>query len=135
MTESIYELIKRHEGLRLKPYKCTAGKLTIGVGRNLDDNGISEEEAMMMLHADVHNCIDSLHAFSWFHTLNEVRQNALIDMVFNLGITRFKRFKKMIAALDAGDYGKAADEAQDSAWYNQVGSRAVEVCTMIRHGV
>jgi len=132
---SMVDLLIKHEGFKRHVYKCTAGKNTIGVGRNLDDVGLSDEEIMCLLSNDIRRCKNDLNRnFEWFPELNEVRQMALIDMCFNLGISRLKRFKNMIAALSMGDYGKAADEAKDSAWYDQVGSRAVEVCAMIRHG-
>jgi len=134
MAETVYEMLIRHEGLRLQPYRCSEGKLTIGVGHNLDDNGISEDIAMTMLEEDVEACMDALHTFEWFHRLNTVRKNAMIDMMFNLGLPRFSGFRRMIMAMEAGDYVEAASEARDSLWYKQVGSRAEEVCKMIKDG-
>lgn len=134
MYERVEDMIERHEGRSLVPYKCTAGKLTIGVGRNLEARGISDAVANLMLQEDIELCIDQLGRFPWYAELDEVRRNAMIDMVFNLGITRFSKFKKMIAAMKNKDYFEASMQAKDSAWYNQVGNRAVEVCAMIRHG-
>jgi len=135
MNESIEDMLIRHEGMRLHPYQCTAGKTTIGVGRNLDDNGITYPEAMTMLDHDVARVTNELMInLPFFSDLDDVRQAALIDMCFNMGISRLKRFKKMLWGFDVCDFGKAADEAQDSAWFKQVGTRAVEVVAMIRHG-
>src|SRR5438105_4864784 len=80
------ELI-RDEALRLKPYKDTVGKLTIGVGRNLDDKGISEAEAAVLLENDIAEHVALLDAkLSWWRKLDEARQNALANMCFNMGI-------------------------------------------------
>lgn len=129
------EMLTLHEGLKLNPYLCTAGKTTIGIGRNLDDVGITREEADMMLDHDIDRCIEELDRVlaSW-RTHDDVRQNVLIELVFNLGITRFLGFRKMIAALSACDYDTAAKEMKDSRWYTQVGQRAVTMCEMMRTG-
>lgn len=122
------------EGIRLKPYRDTVGKLTIGVGRNLDDNGISEDEALVMLKNDIGQAFDELSQFDWFNSLKPVKQDALVNMCFNLGLPRLLSFKRMIAALEAGDYQKAADEALDSKWAVQVGERANRIAEVIRNG-
>lgn len=127
------ELI-RDEGLCLKPYFDTVGKLTIGVGRNLDDNGISEAEALMMLRNDIANSQQELECFSWFRQLDSHRKDAILNMHFNLGLPRLLSFKKMIAALEQGKWDKAADEALNSRWAEQVGERAVRISLIIRYG-
>lgn len=124
-----------HEGLRLTPYRCTAGKLTIGVGRNLDDNGISITEAKILLRNDILATRLRLEkAVSGFLALSPRRRRALIDMCFNLGLPRFLQFKNMLAAVVAGDFNRAADEMLASAWANQVGQRAQTLATMMREG-
>lgn len=127
--KKIKELIINHEGLELKPYMCTAGKLTIGVGRNIEDVGISENEAMFMLDNDIKTCIkDMVKLFPGWYQLSENQQIVLIDMRFNLGPSRFKKFKKMITAINAKDFDLAAREMMNSLWYKkQVGNRAVEL--------
>ena len=132
--EPVATLIKKHEGLRLRPYKCTAGKLTIGYGRNLDDNGISEVEAEQMLHNDIQNCYAACLKFPFWNELNAARQAVLIDMCFNLGITKMKQFKKMLAALEIGAYYRAAHEMLDSHWARQVTSRATELAEIMEKG-
>lgn len=114
-----------HEGMKLTPYRCTADKLTIGVGRNLDDMGITEKEAEFMLDTDILRCCDDLDRnMSWWRDLSETRQRVLVDMVFNLGISRFMKFQNMIDALANGNYAGAAAEMLDSRWADQVGQRA-----------
>lgn len=131
---TLKELLIRHEGLRLKPYRCTAGKLTIGVGRNLDDRGISNDEAMLMLDNDIAQTIRECRTFPWFENLDNVRQAVIASMVFNLGLTRFQKFRKTIAAIEAGDYHAASAEMVLSDWYNQVGKRGWELVEMMRTG-
>jgi lysozyme len=123
--EALKQSLIAHEGLKLKPYTCTAGALTIGVGRNLDANGISEAEAMAMLENDINSCIAELDRAkpSWIKHASH-RQNVLIEMCFNLGITRLLKFVKMWEALENRDYDKAAFEMLNSMWAVQVGKRA-----------
>ena len=132
---NITDLLIRHEGLRLKPYRDTVGKLTIGVGRNLDDVGITEEEALQMLHNDITRVRTRLvNTFWWFQKLSRVRRDVVTNMVFNLGLGRFKRFKKMIAALEIFDCDQAAKEMLNSKWAKQVGRRATELAKIMRSG-
>jgi lysozyme len=130
----LISMLKRHEGRRLKPYLCTADKLTIGYGRNLDDNGISEDEALYLLQNDIDACYSELNVFNWFQELDQVRQEALVDMRFNLGLPRFLSFKKMIARLIAKEYSQAAEEIINSLYAKQVGDRANEIAYMIERG-
>lgn len=132
--KSIEEQLVLHEGLRLKPYRDTVGKLTIGVGRNLDDVGITRAEALFLLRNDVEEVRTQLERYPWYTQLDPVRQKVLIDMAFNLGIGGLMQFRKMLAALEAGDYGKTADEMLDSKWARQVGKRAQRLAEMMRTG-
>jgi lysozyme len=120
----LIERIKQHEGLRLKPYKCSAGKLTIGYGRNLQDVGITTEEAEIMLEQDIIVATRTAEQFNWYRKLNQERQSVIIEMIFNLGLPRFLGFKKMIQALREDDYAEAAEQMLDSLWSKQVGKRA-----------
>ena len=131
---NLLDLVKRHEGLRLKPYLCTADKLTIGYGRNLEDMGISEDEATYLLQTDIDRCYSELSVFTWFHELDQVRQEALVSMLFNLGLPRFLSFKKMIARLIDKEYSQAAEEIINSLYARQVGERANELAYMIERG-
>ena len=129
------ERISEFEGLRLKPYLCPAGRTTIGFGRNLSDVGISEAEARIMLANDTSKCISQLvDEFPWFESLNVPRQAVMIDLCFNLGITKLLTFKKFLLAMEAKQYRKARDELLDSAYAKQVGRRAAENAEMVLEG-
>ncbi len=131
----LHEMLIRHEGLRLKPYNDTVGKLTIGVGRNLDDVGITREEALMLLDNDIAKVRREVNrAFPWFAQLNPVRKNVVLNMVFNIGLPRFRQFKKTIAAIKAKDWEEAASQMLDSRWARQVGRRARELAAMMKTG-
>lgn len=131
--KKLTEQLINHEGLRLKPYHCPAGKLTIGIGRNLEDKGISEKEAAMLLENDIEECVQDLEAiFQGFDLLPESVHLVLVDMRFNLGPGRFRHFKKMIAAVINHDFTKAAAEMKDSRWYGQVGQRGRSLVDMMR---
>jgi lysozyme len=114
-----------HEGLRLRPYRCTAGKLTIGVGRNLDDNGITQAEAFALLENDIIAVEADLdRTWPWWRQMTDPRQQVLADMCFNLGVNRLGGFVNTIAAMKRGDYEAAADGMLASLWASQVGRRA-----------
>lgn len=131
--KSIEEQLIDHEGFEARVYHCPAGKLTIGVGRNLEDKGITKEEALYLLRNDIKECETDLRTiFDNFEGLDDIRKNVLIDMRFNLGPNRFRQFKKMIAAVRQKDFQQAAEEMKDSNWYRQVGKRAENLCEMMR---
>lgn len=134
ITDALISSVKRHEGLRLKVYKCTAGKNTIGYGRNLDDVGISADEAEYMLKHDLENAEIDAQRFPIYEKLNQVRKDVLIEMVFNLGYSRLSGFKKMFAALERKDYDGAANEMLDSKWARDVGERAKTLAYFMRIG-
>ena len=125
--------IMRDEGLRLKPYVDSVGKLTIGYGRNLDDRGISRAEAEMLCSHDIAGVILELGvAFPWWTTMPPPAHLALANMAFNLGLPRLKTFVKMLAALQASDFRQAAIEALDSKWATQVGDRSQRIFDLYR---
>ena len=129
--------LKRHEGVKSHAYKCTANMITVGVGRNIDENGgigLSDDEINYLLENDIKRCKQELISLSWFTDLDSVRQDALVNLCFNLGLTRLMGFNNAMAAMAEGNYQKAADEFYDSRWAKQVKSRADEVCEMIRTG-
>lgn len=127
--------LRRDEGLRLKPYRDSVGKLTIGVGRNLDDAGITEAEADVLLDGDVARAIADLdRTLPWWRGLSEVRRRALLNMAFNLGLPRLRGFEGMLADLERGDFVGAAREAIDSRWARQVGARAQRIAAMLAEG-
>ena len=127
--------LRLHEGERLKPYRCTAGKLTIGVGRNLEDRGISAAESAYLLGNDIDaHWRELVRALPWVEQLDEVRQRVLLDMAFNLGIGGLLGFKNTLATIKAGDFQKASRMMLDSKWANQVGFRADRLATMMATG-
>jgi lysozyme len=127
------------EGLRLKPYVDTVGKMTIGVGRNLTDVGLSQVEALYLLENDIDRAIRDLVAvFPWFVSLDPVRQTVLINMAFNMGLgspTRgLRSFVRTLAAIERGDYEAAAAGMRASKWARQVKYRAERLATMMETG-
>lgn len=131
----LWPQLKAHEGLRLKPYRDTVGKLTIGVGRNLDDVGLREGEAMFLCFCDVAAVEQALDArLPWWRSLDASRRAVLIDMGFNLGVPGLCAFTDTLAAVEAGRYGDAAQSMLRSRWAGQVGRRAATLSRMMRTG-
>jgi lysozyme len=124
--------IKKCEGIKLTPYTDTAGKTTIGYGRNLTDDGITKDEADYLFDNDFNRCESELSAYPWFSNNPQNVRDALINMNFNLGITRLLQFKDMIAALMNHDFNKASIAALNSEWAIEVGERAKDVALMMR---
>ena len=145
----------RDEGERLKVYRCTAGKLTIGVGRNLDDvgifahetaalgitkqsciaSGISETQSRRLLDSDIDRVEDDLdRQLPWWRKLDPVRQRVMVNMAFNLGIRGLCGFKNTLGMIQRGDYAGAAANMLLSKWANQVGKRANRLAVMMRTG-
>jgi lysozyme len=124
------------EGERLKLYRCTAGKLSIGVGRNIEDRGISKEESRYLLNNDIEWALAECEQQAWWSAVkdDDVRSRIMVEMCFNLGINRLNGFKKTLAALRRKDYPEAAKEMLDSKWARQVGKRADELAVMMIAG-
>lgn len=127
------ELLKEQEGLRLTPYKCTAGKLTIGYGYNLEE-GISENVANILFDESLAWVVQATSKLPWFKHLNEWRQGVVENMIFNMGLPRFMKFQRFIKYLEIGDFDKAANEMMDSLWAKQVGIRAEHLSMIMRQG-
>jgi lysozyme len=162
IKHSLEDQLILHEGLRLEVYKCPADYWTVGVGRNLEgkpltkaeqqyilgcsglepeqviailrERGISKDEALFLLANDIEDAVKDLGHFDWFGGLDPVRKKVVIDMRYNLGPTRFREFRRMIAALSVGDYKIASWEMQDSQWYHQVGNRSKRLIRMMATG-
>jgi len=132
MSETIYEMLIRHEGVRLKPYTDTVGKVTLGVGRNLEDTGISEGEAFNMLHADVARVRKGLSKYlPWWNEQPDPVRLVLQNMGFQLGINGLLEFDRAIGAMQARDYSAAAKHMLDSRWARQTPRRAQELAGLI----
>ena len=128
------EMIARHEGIRLKPYLDTVGKMTVGYGRNLTDVGISQQEASFLLENDIKKVIHELIKIPWFNTLNPARKAVLIDMAFNLGISGLMKFRRTLQSIETGQYELAAKQMLQSKWARQVGTRAKRLAHMMQTG-
>lgn len=133
MKEQLTEMLTRHEGLGLKPYLCTAGYLTIGIGRNIETNGITKQEAEYLLSNDIDRFTAEIEKrLSWFGRLPEPAKIVLINMSFNLGVIGLLKFKNTLALIEKGDYKGAGKEMLNSAWSRQVGKRAVELSEILK---
>lgn len=110
--------IEKHESLKLKPYECPKGKLTIGYGRNLDDRGITQNEAKVMLERDLLDTkLELEDKIKFFHKLDDIRQNVLIEMAYNMGVPHLLEFKNTLKFMEKGDFINASIEMLDSQWH------------------
>lgn len=134
LLDRIKSILRKHEGLQLKPYD-DKGRISIGYGRNLTENGISLDEAEMMLETDILHAIDDLKkVLPNAHKTTENRRIAIADMMYNLGLTKFRGFKKFIEAFNSEEWDKAADEILDSKAAKELPSRYGELAKMVRNG-
>lgn len=140
-----------HESMVLMPYRCPAGYLSIGVGRNLETNPLTSEElkacgdykngitknaALFLLRNDINKCIKQLQEnISFWNKLDNERQYALLDMNFNLGINGLLKFKKMIYFMSIKDYKEASKECLNSKYAKDTGKRARRIAKLIETGV
>jgi lysozyme len=128
-------LLTLHEGSKRFPYRCTAGKLTIGIGFNLDDVGLYPEEISFIFANRINLVCKRLHAeLPWFERLDEVRQAVLIDMGYNLGVDGLLKFKNTLGYVQRGEYDLAALGMMKSLWSRQVGRRAERLADMMKTG-
>jgi lysozyme len=133
--ERLVDQLIRHEGMELKVYKDSLGIETIGIGRNLVDRGVTEEEARYLCNNDIEIVERELvQSFPIVSSLNDTRIRVLLDMAFNVGLPRLRGFKRMWAALDNQDYVEAAKEMLDSKWARQVKTRAYTLARMMESG-
>ena len=133
----LVEMIKRHEGVKSKVYLCSAGYEPIGVGRNLSESGLglSDDEIDYLLNNDIKRVQQELKdTYFWFGGLSDARRDAMVDICFNLGLTKLRGFTNALTAMSREQFDVAADEFMDSKWAKQVGMRAIRVTEMIRSG-
>ena len=142
---SLREMLITHEGVRRKPYDdktgrtlrpshTLQGRLTIGVGRNLTDRGLTQSEVNYLLDNDIKKATSGAADYGWFHRLNEARQAVCISMVFNCGARGWSTFKKTHLALSEGRYEDASVELLDSRYAETVGARALHLAEILRTG-
>ncbi len=143
--QKLRDQLKKHEGVRQFVYDDASGKLineacfvrgkpTIGVGRNLADRGLDESEIDFLLDNDINDCLAEAQKFRWFEALDPVRQAAVTELVFNLGMTRLGGFKKFLNFMNEHRYALAGEELIRSQWYGQVKGRADTIISMIVKG-
>ena len=140
-----------HEGIRLQPYRCSAGYLTIGIGRNLETNpptaeeikvigdyksGITKNAAFFLLRNDIKRVeAECAERIPFWEELDDERQYARVDMAFNLGISGLLKFKKMLSYLGVGNYMQAATECLASKYVRDTGERAVRIARLVEKGI
>lgn len=150
-----FEAVQRlslHEGIRLQPYRCPRGYLTIGVGRNLQTNplsreeikilgrrdlssGITRQEAFFLLRGDIRRTFENCRkGIPFFDSLDDERQYVLVDMAFNMGIGGLLKFQKMLAFIGVGNYRQAAAELLSSRYARQVPIRAERLAQTLKNG-
>jgi lysozyme len=139
IAPKIVNLIKQDEGCRLKVYKCTAGKLTIGyghlIGKDESYTSITQEKAEELFLADLQNAVkDALKLFPTMYLLSEARQGVLISMSFQLGLNRLSKFKRFIAAVAKADWQAATHEMFDSLWFDQTPNRVTRLASILQRG-
>lgn len=125
MLDQLRQMLIKHEGLVCHPYRCTANKLTIGVGRNLEANGLSEDEAMYLLDNDIKRVTDNLDKM-WpvWRTFPERAQYVCVDMAFQMGISGFMNFRQTRALMEMGCWLEASEEVLRSKYATQTPNRA-----------
>jgi lysozyme len=137
VSPQAFDLLKRDlrhdEGTRSKVYTDTVGRLTIGVGRNLSDVGLSHDEIDLLLENDCARAFALASTFPWFAALDDVRQRVVLNLAFNLG-SRLLLFHDTLSAIARGAYVVAADHLQHSKWFTQVGQRGPRLVAMLRTG-
>lgn len=131
---SVINTLIEDEGIKLKPYKDTVGCWTIGCGRNLDDVGISYQEAMLLLQNDIVRATQEAEAFWWYEQLSQARRDVIVMMIFNLGLPRFRGFKMLIRALELRNPAGAASEMLNSKWAQQNVNRVKRLAWIMEHG-
>lgn len=129
---NVVESIKRHEGFRSRMYEDSVGVKTIGYGFNLEEIELPKPVAELWLAHEIQNHQKELEQFHWYHNLDAVRQDVLLDLHYNLGDSRFRQFKRMIKALENQKYDEAAKEMLDSKWASQVGNRATKLASLMK---
>jgi lysozyme len=136
--DKLVDQLRLDEGLRLQPYKDSLGYLTIGYGHLIDPikgGGISENVAKVMLGEDVVSTLSSLQPFAWFQSQDPVRQCALVNMAFNLGVAGLLHFPKFLMDMGNKDYASAVSELIGTPWQQETGERADRIIALIQTGV
>lgn len=137
MADQLIQMLRRHEGVRNFVYRDSENLETIGVGRCIAEGslGLSDDEVDYLLANDLKRCVEELkRTFKFYEKLDPVRQDVMISLCFNLGLTRLLKFEKALAGMENSDWETASTEFMRSRWSTQVGQRAVELTDMLRTG-
>jgi lysozyme len=125
--------LQRDEGLKLKPYQDTRGKWTIGYGHNLTDDGLTLSQVTAIFNDDLDEAIaDADRTFTWLPLVDTAIVTVVYELTFNMGVGELQTFRKMLAAMEAGDRQTAANELESSDWYTQVGTRGPRLVALLR---
>ncbi len=146
MIDKLAEILTVDEGKRtlcyddatgetIKPGTTVKGNITIAIGRDIQNFGLSEDEIQMLLKNDIKRVIEEANNFPFYNSLNEVRKIVILSMLFNLGLTRFNKFVKFKKALHAGSYTTAANEMRDSLYYKQLSHRVEKLAVWMDSGI
>ena len=142
MSANIVDMLKRHEGTGERDnrgnflmYQDTENLWTIGYGICIERTGLREHEAEYLLKSRIEESFRELNiTFRWFRRLNTARQDALVDLIYNIGFPSFLGFKKAIEAFEVNDFNEAASQILDSRYGRELPGRALEISQMIKHG-
>ena len=134
ITPELLASTKLHEGKRLRAYQDTVGVWTIGYGTNLQELEIGEELATEWLYDALRKAEVSAGGYPWFHGLSQPRKEVIVEMIYNLGLTRFDKFAKLKKALSESNWPEASEQMLASVWAEQVGVRALRLATQMRSG-
>ena len=133
--DQLRPILGQDEGVRSKPYRCTAGKLTIGIGRNLEDVGLSQDEIGLLLENDIARSeLAARRLVPGFDALTDARKVVVVSMAFNLGEAGLSKFKATLASINKGQWATAAAGMRASLWAQQVGGRAERLAKMMERG-
>ena len=134
LFDSFLQRLMKHEGFEPKVYTDSTGYLTIGYGTNLEE-GISKEQAQAMLEIHIKAIVKEVMAIPYADRLDEARFYVILDMAYNMGVPRLRKFKKMWEAIGEKDWENASYEMLDSLWARQVGNRATELSQVMKSGM
>ncbi len=133
--DELFHRIKEHEGYRKKLYVDSVGKQSIGIGRNLTDRGLRDDEILLLYNNDMSESIREMRQFEWWNQLDRVRKEVILELHFNIGLTRLLKFRQTIAALEKKDYEGASMHLLNSLWAKQVGpNRSNDMANRLRTG-
>ena len=134
-NRTLEDQLTLHEGKRPGLYNDGYGHMSIGVGRNLTDVPLDEEEISFLLAKDIRRAAEGLdYSLPWWSKLDAIRQRVMLDMCFNLGIGKLLTFRTTLANIKAGEYEAAAVNMLKSKWAKQVGNRALRLAEMMKTG-